>query len=307
VRRSPVSAAIIISLGIAALASPASPAAATGADSGARLVKSEMASRVVYGVRGRASRFSGASTISYHNGPVMTAAGGVTAYYIWYGAWASTSQAILTDFAKGVGGSPYYGINTTYTDAQRKSVANAVTLGGQTVDTAARGTSLSDATISSMVGDAITSGRLPSDPNGIYFVLTAPGITESSGFLTQYCGWHTNATLAGTDIKFAFVGDAAGPSLGNCAAQTTASPNGDPGADAMVSVVAHELEESATDPDLNAWYDRRGAENADKCAWTFGSTSTASNGSSYNMTLGGRQFLIQRNWRAGSTQGCSLS
>ena len=34
------------------------------------------------------------------------------------------------------------------------------------------------------------------------------------------------------------------------------------------------LEETATDPDLNAWYDRRGYENADKCAWTFGTTYT---------------------------------
>ena len=38
----------------------------------------------------------------------------------------------------------------------------------------------------------------------------------------------------------------------------------------MASIIAHELEEAATDPDLNAWYDRRGDENADKCAWTFG-------------------------------------
>ena len=43
----------------------------------------------------------------------------------------------------------------------------------------------------------------------------------------------------------------------------------------MASVIAHELEEAATDPDLNAWYDSRGYENADKCAWTFGTTYTA--------------------------------
>jgi hypothetical protein len=46
----------------------------------------------------------------------------------------------------------------------------------------------------------------------------------------------------------------------------------------MVSIVAHELEEATTDPDLNAGYDSRGEENADKCAWTFGTTSTAPNG-----------------------------
>ena len=40
----------------------------------------------------------------------------------------------------------------------------------------------------------------------------------------------------------------------------------------MASIIAHELEEAVTDPDLNAWYDTRGYENADKCAWTFGTT-----------------------------------
>jgi hypothetical protein len=75
----------------------------------------------------------------------------------------------------------------------------------------------------------------------------------------------------------------------------------------MASIIAHELEESVTDPDLNAWYDSRGAENADKCAWTFGSTSTAPNGSVYNMTLNGMNYLSQRNWVNASGGYCSMS
>ncbi len=75
----------------------------------------------------------------------------------------------------------------------------------------------------------------------------------------------------------------------------------------MASVIAHELEEMVTDPNLNAWYDTRGYENADKCAWTFGTVSTASNGSLYNMTLGARQYLIQRNWVNASGGYCALS
>jgi hypothetical protein len=85
------------------------------------------------------------------------------------------------------------------------------------------------------------------------------------------------------------------------------SPNGNVGADAMASIVSHELEESATDPDLNAWYDRRGYEDADKCQWTFGSTHTVANGSQANMTLGGLNFLIQRNWVNASGGYCALS
>ena len=49
------------------------------------------------------------------------------------------------------------------------------------------------------------------------------------------------------------------------------SPNGDPAIDAAVSIFAHELAETATDPLLNAWWaDSDGDENADKCSFNFG-------------------------------------
>jgi hypothetical protein len=39
---------------------------------------------------------------------------------------------------------------------------------------------------------------------------------------------------------------------------------------ALSNVSGHELSETRTDPDSpGAWYDRRGSENGDKCAWTF--------------------------------------
>jgi hypothetical protein len=101
------------------------------------------------------------------------------------------------------------------------------------------------------------------------------------------------------------VGDASA-NLSACAAQTATSPNGNPAGDAMISVIAHELEEAVTDPDLNAWFDSRGYENADKCAWTFGSTYTVANGSIANMKLGGLDFLIQRNWVNASGGYCGL-
>ena len=69
----------------------------------------------------------------------------------------------------------------------------------------------------------------------------------------------------------------------------------------MVSVLAHELVETLSDPLLNAWYDSQGAENADKCAWTFGGAQkVAPNGSFYNVTLGARNYSIQRNLAANS-------
>ena len=165
------------------------------------------------------------------------------------------------------------------------------------------GTALSDAQIQAVVSSAISSG-LPKDTNAVYFVLTSADVTATSGFCTQYCGWHTHGTISGSDIKYSFVGNPDRcPSA--CEAQTT-GPNGNAGADGMASIIAHELEEATTDPDLNAWYDRRGSENADKCAWTFGTTYTA-NGAQANMTLGSRNYLIQRNWVNASGGYCAKS
>lgn len=242
--------------------------------------------------------------ISYHGGPVMT--GTKNVYYVWYGNWSGDSATtILTDFAKSIGASDYFNINTTYYDGSNQIVANSVTYAGSTTDNYSQGTALSDAGVQAVVSSAISSGRLPKDTNGVYFVLTSQDVNETSGFCTQYCGWHTHGTIAGSDIKFSFVGNPARcPSA--CEAQTT-SPNGNAGADGMASIIAHELEEAATDPDLNAWYDTRGAENADKCAWTYGTTSTASNGSKYNVTLGSRQYLIQQNWVNFNGGYCAMS
>ena len=65
----------------------------------------------------------------------------------------------------------------------------------------------------------------------------------------------------------------------------------------MISVIAHELEESTTDPyPLSGWADSQGGENGDKCAWTFGYFHfQVQNGAWTNVTLGTRNFLIQRN------------
>ena len=245
--------------------------------------------------------------ITYHGGPVMR--NGINIYYIWYGDWTqdSTATPIITDYASYVGGSPYFNINTTYGDTVGNvpNTPSTIRYVSSTSDTGSLGTSLTDSSIWTLVTNAFKSGKLPVDPNGVYFVLTAPYVAETSGFLTQYCGWHNNASYNNTPIQYAFVGNAAA-SLGSCAVQST-SPNGDAEADAMVSVIAHELEEAASDPQLSAWWDASGNESADKCAWTFGTTYAAPNGSQANMTIGPRNYLIQQNWVNAGGGYCAVS
>jgi hypothetical protein len=246
----------------------------------------------------------GSNGIDYHGGPVMV--NQTKIYYVWYGDWSGNSApTVLGDLANGIGGSPYFNINTTYYNGSNQHVVNSVKFAASTTDNYSRGTALSDSGVQAVVSSAITSGRLPKDPDGVYFVLTSADVNETSGFCTQYCGWHTHGTIGGIDVKYAFIGNPDRcPSA--CMAQSV-GPSGNAGADGMASIIAHELEEAVTDPDLNAWYDRRGYENADKCAWTFGATSIAPNGSQYNMTLGGRSFLIQQNWVNASGGYCAKS
>jgi hypothetical protein len=140
------------------------------------------------------------------------------------------------------------------------------------------------------------------DTSGVYFVLTSSDVNETSGFCTRYCGWHTHSTIGGRDIKYAFVGNPDRCSRA-CEAQTT-SPNGDSGADGMASIMAHETEEAISDPDLNAWYDSSGEENADKCAWKWGPTTGTVGHGAYNQTLAGKHWLLQMNWENARAGGC---
>lgn len=258
-------------------------------------------------------------------------------YYIWYGNWvngpasdgsdSATTVNLLDEFilpsgAGGLSGSAYEHINTTYSSTNTGSTQNVsgfmsragstnVTTyppGGSTYSTA-----LSDADIQTIVSNTISGGQLPADTNGIYFVLTSSDVNETSGFCSSYCGWHTNGTINGEDIKYSFVGNPARcPSA--CEAQTI-SPNNDAGGDGMANIIAHESEETISDEDLNAWYDVLGQENADKCAWKFGTEQTAANGSQYNTTLntsgsntpGPHQWLIQENWVNANGGSCAMS
>lgn len=257
-------------------------------------------------------------SIVYHGGPVMGTVSGqpVHLYYIFYGGWSNLDPGgpqIMTDFANNLGGSGYWNILTSYVEPNGASIKNALTLAGTTTDNYSQGKTLSDTTLQTVVKTAISNGSLPLDANGIYHVLTSQDVTESGGFCTSYCGFHSHMSYNGQDVKYTFVGNpvycVSQGGVADCQGESTNvshSPNNDPGVDAMISIIAHESEEATSDPDLNAWYFRSGNENGDQCAYKYGSTFAVGNGSVANVTLGGRNFLIQEDWIAPAV-GCALS
>ena len=247
--------------------------------------------------------FTTGNQINYNGGPILL--GTTHIYFIWYGSWDGSSIGILSNLASHIGGSQYFNINTGYFDGTGASVSNSVSFAGSTNDPYSQGHNLTDTSIWLVVANALNQHNLPIDSNGVYYVLTS-GDVHVSGFGSSFCGWHSQQSYNNTNIQYAFVGNPDPAELNGCAEQIV-SPNANTGADAMANIITHELEESVTDPGLNAWYDSSGNEIADRCAWTFGTTYPAAGNSKANMNLGGMDYLIQQDWVNSSGGFCALS
>ena len=99
-----------------------------------------------------------------------------------------------------------------------------------------------------------------------------------------FCAYHSYTTCNNVPVQFAFFFNLDGDA--GCDPQDTSGLHSE-GLAALVNVSAHELSEARTDPRNGGWYDSSGAENADKCAWSFGTPL---------ISLNGTQWKMQGNW-----------
>ena len=241
-------------------------------------------------------------------------------YLIWYGSWLSpsspSSKPVNLDYAnftnnlitnlglsdrwKNIIQNYYFRNATTKTYIQ--GLAKTENLFIKT-NTALYGSTLTQSSILKIVNNTYSSV----DQNGIYIVLTSNDI-KVNGFNTgkiQFCGWHS-FTGSGTNArKYAFVGDPANATY--CQGQAAPTPNGNVGADSMASILIHEIEEAVTDPLLNAWWSSTttGNENADKCAWSWGTTTGTSTISNYSWAS--TNYLIQQEFKLGTKSNTSTT
>ncbi len=252
-------------------------------------------------------------SITYHNGPVLT--GTQIVYFIWYGNWSAnlSQQLLLAEFVSTLGSSPYFQINTGYPNGAGQAPSGDLTFGGSSADAYSHGDALTEADVADVVANAILTGGLPLDPSGIYVVLTSADVTLQDGatqFCLTCCNLHGTSEVAGSAFRYAFVGHPARcPS--KCAQHGSPSPNGDYAIDAMVSWLAAVLSEVVTDPRNDAWYDRYGLENAEKCEGTYGTTYAVTNlwgqSAQANIKLGYRDYLLQQNWVNDKKGHCAMS
>jgi len=217
--------------------------------------------------------------MTYHGGVIMKTA--VTQAIFWGTSWGSYSGDKITgmdSWYSGFSGSNYSKTSDEYTGSNGQVGATTSYLGHVVDTTAAAGggnTSTILAEVCKEVGTGDTSG------NGYYAVYT-----DIPRGHAGYCAWHSVGTCNGNRVQFAYFfkldGDA------GCDPADSSGLHSQ-GLAAISNVSGHELSEARTDPaSPGAWYDGQGAENGDKCAWTFGAPLvTFSNGT---------QWKIQGEW-----------
>lgn len=217
--------------------------------------------------------------MTYHGGKIMTTANIQTIF--WGTSWGSYSGDKVTgidSYYSGWNNSNYAKTNIEYTGSNGNVGATA-SYGGHFIDTTvAKGgsnTSAILAEVCKVIPNPDSSG------NGYYAVYT--DLPRGSA---GYCAWHSAGTCGGKAVQFAFFWKLDGDA--GCDPQDASGLHSQ-GLAAIANVSGHELSEAVTDPaSPGAWYDSSGAENGDKCAWTFGAPLvTFSNGT---------QWKIQGEW-----------
>ncbi|CAI5961020.1 unnamed protein product [Closterium sp. NIES-64] len=268
--------------------------------------------------------------IRYLGGPVVASAT-LDVYLIYYGSWpAGSGQEVFENFVRslsstteqggrrGGGGGvatvkQWWGISAGYymaADGSSRYVSSKVRLAGVAYDDYSQGrTGLTEGFVAASVKHVLTAGDLPFDSSAIYMLMGSKDV-RVSGFCTDYCGWHSLASHNGANLVYGFLGHH-GACPNGCMTQKGTSPNNNPGIDATVSTLAHEIAEAATDPDLRTgWLAPSGDENADLCSWQYGNSNpltgkavvkfaTGTSGNQYRYNLvgaGGMRFLVQQNW-----------
>jgi hypothetical protein len=236
-----------------------------------------------------AARPNRSPNLVYHGGPVQH--GTVVQPIFWGVSWGSGAFvgdkiSGLQTFYGGVNASTYAATNSEYTDAGGQHVSTSVSVGAPITD-------LSTATANgSQTGPVLAEVCAQiSNPvsNGYYPVY----IDQKRGH-ARFCAWHSTGTCSNVTVQFAFFFNLDGDA--GCDPQDTSGLHSQ-GLAALSNVSGHELSEMLTDPHLDAWFDANGAENSDKCAWTFGTPLlTFTNGS---------QWKVQGNWSNAAFNGGS--
>jgi hypothetical protein len=217
--------------------------------------------------------------MTYHGGVIMTSA---NIHPIFWGTtWPSyTGDKIsgINSFYAGWNNSNYAKTTIEYTGSNGIVGAGTTAAAAVIDDSAATGGNTTSPILAEVCKE-ISAGKVPLDTSGNGYY---PVYTDVPRGAAGFCAWHSSGSCSGQRVQFAFFfkldGDA------GCDPQDGTTGHSQ-GLAALANVSAHELAEAMTDPaSPGAWYDPSGAENGDKCAWTFNVASVAfSNGTRWKV------------------------
>lgn len=234
--------------------------------------------REMHSARPRDARAT--ANMTYHGGKIMPTA---TTKVFWRGtSWATYSGdkfAGMDSWYTGFSGSNYQKTVSEYTGTNGTAGNSPTVHQGHYVDTAAETSNGSTSAVLAEVCSAITASGTVIDASGNgYYALYSDQPRGSAG----YCAWHSAGTCGSTPIQFAYFFKLDGDSGCDPVDTTTGHSQG---LAALANVTGHELAEARSDPATpGGWYDSSGAENGDKCAWTFHVPSVSfTNGTSWKI------------------------
>lgn len=270
-----------------------------------------------------AQRARGSGNLVYHGGPVQHASTAYAIYWVPPGYSISSDYKSVTDqyFAdvaadSGKSSNVYYS-DTQYSDGAGK-IPYQVAFGGSIVDTAAFPASgcsdtvsqttacLSDAQIQAEVQRVASAQGWGNGSGKEFFMFTAKNVGSCSDSshcaFSYYCAYHSWVGSGSSETLYANM-----PYADTVPADCDAGqhPNGSD-ADATLNVTSHEHNETITDPNGNAWFDRAGYENGDKCAWYFGSQIGSTSYGQYNQLINGHPYELQEEY-SNATRSCVLT
>ncbi len=234
----------------------------------------------LFKAKGGGGSGGGSTLMTSHGGTVLVA--NKTQAIFWGAEWndpAFQGDKVtgLDSFFNGFGGSNYAATSTEYSGSNGQVTVASSYLGHVFDLTAAPRRAL---TTSSAVAEACKIANNQPDANALYLIYTSTGAGHVS-----YCAWHSWGTCSnGAQIQVAYMPNIDG--IAGCDPQDTYNTGHSQGLAAVANVTAHELAEAITDPRGGGWFDGSGAENGDKCAWSFTGP----------VTLGTSTWKLQMEW-----------
>jgi hypothetical protein len=215
--------------------------------------------------------------MTYHGGKILPTV--TTKAIFWGPSWVNSGLVGdkitgLDSFYAGHSNSNYAKTVDEYTGTNGQ-VGSTTTYGGHLIDPSAASGGGNTSAILAEVAKTITNP----DPSGNGYY---PVYTDLPRGNAGYCAYHSSGTIGGVPVQFAFFWRLDGDP--GCDPQDATTGHSE-GLAALANVSGHELSESRSDPaSPGAWYDSRGLENGDKCAWTFNVSSVAlANGTSWKL------------------------